>query len=112
MAGNDSLVAKMELAYWAGQEGVPVAERCTAGMRAALDVVYAAGEFELSGLIVRPGDTLIIVWKAPLSEERAEILKARVRDRIPGLHDVVVVNADGLAVYRPDPVSGDDEHAG
>lgn len=32
----DAVVATAELAYWAAQEGVPVAERCTTGMRAAL----------------------------------------------------------------------------
>ena len=63
-------------------------------------------------LVVQPGDTLIILHKARLSEEIAEVIKKRAMARIPGLADVVVIQADGLAVYRPDPVSGDVEHTG
>jgi len=39
---SDALIAKMELAYWAAQEGEPVTNRCTAGMRAALTAAYSA----------------------------------------------------------------------
>ena len=55
------------------------------------------------GLIVRPGDTLIVAIDGDLlSEADAAEIKARIRERIPGLADVVIVaSATALAAYRP-----------
>lgn len=57
----------------------------------------------LSGVAtIAPGDTLVVTLAGPCSAEDA----AHVRDSLlalPGLADVIVVdNATGLAVYRPD----------
>ena len=67
---------------------------------------------ELSAVVVRPGDIMIVLHKGALSAEMADTIKERARTLLPGICDVVVFQADGLAVYRPDPVSGDDEHTG
>ena len=52
------------------------------------------------GLIIRPGDVLVVRLEHHISDHAAEALKAKYRDKFPGLKDVVVVQADGLAVYR------------
>ena len=61
---------------------------------------------------VRPGDILIVRYSRVVSAEEAERTKAQLKERLPGIRDVVVIEADELAVYRPDQVDGDGEHAG
>lgn len=60
-------------------------------------------EAEFTGLTVRPGDTLLVRYSRAVSMENAERLKAKLKERLPGV-DVLIVEADGLAVYRPDQV--------
>ncbi len=51
---------------------------------------------------VRPGDTLILRYSEPISASAAAMIKERIKERLPHLADVVLIQADGLAVYRPD----------
>lgn len=70
-------------------------------------------EVELSVLTVRPGDILVVRYSRAVSADEAERTKAQLKERLPGIRDVVVITAaDGLAVYRPDQVDTDGEHAG
>lgn len=54
------------------------------------------------GLTVRPGDTLLVMVKGPLSCDHADHYRAKLKVLLPYLLDVVIVQADALAVYRPD----------
>jgi hypothetical protein len=61
-----------------------------------------ASKVELETLaIVRPGDTLVVAYPRQLSVEQADTIKARIKDRLPGV-EVVIIHANQLAVYRPD----------
>ena len=57
----------------------------------------------VDGLIVKPGDTLIVRFTGrSLTASIAAELRTLIMQRLPDLADVIVLNADGLAVYRPD----------
>ena len=50
----------------------------------------------------RPGDTLIVRYSRPLNEYEADRLKAKLAERLPGVHILIVSSpADQIAVYRP-----------
>jgi hypothetical protein len=68
-------------------------------------------EVELAGLLIRPGDTLVLRYspRQPLSQQHAEAIKGKVKEQLPDI-EVLIIQAEGLSVYRPEPVSGDDEH--
>ena len=56
------------------------------------------------GLIIRPGDTLIVVRSEGMSEVDAVDFKAEIRERLPDLKDVILlVGIDYIAAYRPEP---------
>lgn len=58
---------------------------------------------ELRGaLVVRPGDTLIVRHKGLTMDQAAEIKRLLVA-KLPDLADILVISADEIAVYRPDP---------
>lgn len=76
----------------------PAAHACTSEEFAARLKEYN------DGLVVRPGDTLIVRIGTNVTRDTAEQLRAAVLQRLPGLADVVLIGADGLAVYRPDEV--------
>ena len=60
----------------------------------------------VDGLIVRPGDTLIIRFTSRSLTASVEAgLRTLIMRRLPDLGDVLVLTADGLAVYRPDEVT-------
>ncbi len=80
-------------------------------MAATVRAITVPIEAEFTGFTVRSGDTLLIRCNGPISEAHAETMKQKIRDRLPGV-DVLVIQADGFAVYRPELVSDDDEHAG
>ncbi|MFF7899968.1 hypothetical protein ACFZCV_14405 [Streptomyces sp. NPDC007920] len=52
--------------------------------------------------VIRPGDTLLIRLRsdAPLVQQKT--VTDRLRDRLPGV-DVLVIAAEGVDVYRPNP---------
>lgn len=52
-------------------------------------------------LIVRPGDVLIVRYQRRISQAQADQIKARFRESLPDLSDVLLVIADQIAVYRP-----------
>ena len=52
-------------------------------------------------LVVEPGDTLIVRMKAPITPQIANMIRERFLARVPGLAEVVVIECEGLAVYRP-----------
>lgn len=51
--------------------------------------------------IVRPGDTLVVAHPVQLTEQQADIIKHRIKNRLRGV-EVVILHANQLAVYRPD----------
>jgi hypothetical protein len=58
----------------------------------------------VEAVIIRPGDTLIIRVKRDLAYPEFHELVERIGERLPGLRDrVLVINADQVLVYRPDP---------
>lgn len=55
------------------------------------------------GVVVRPGDTLLVAVPGTVRPEQMGDLKEGLGNRLPGVADVVVVaGVDQLAVYRPD----------
>lgn len=54
------------------------------------------------GLIIQPGDTLLIGVEGHLTKEAANRYKTLLCERLPGLADVILLNASSLAAYRPD----------
>ena len=54
------------------------------------------------GLVLRPGDTLLVGISGNVSRAEFEELEHRVRKAIPDLGNVVFMRADALAAYRPD----------
>lgn len=52
-------------------------------------------------LIVQPGDTLILRYTRPIDAATAAAVKARIAERLPQLRDVLAINCEQLAVYRP-----------
>jgi hypothetical protein len=56
------------------------------------------------GLIVRPGDTLLLCTEQRLSDAEVDDLRMRVREKLPDLAGIAVLEGfAALAVYRPDP---------
>lgn len=53
------------------------------------------------GLVVRPGDMLVLTVRPDVSMDEFHTMTERVRDALPGVM-VVFVAADGLAVVRGD----------
>jgi hypothetical protein len=54
-------------------------------------------------LVVRPGDTLIVCRDGRLDRSQADELKQRIKERLPGLRDVVILTeTTALAAYRPE----------
>ena len=60
----------------------------------------------MPGMVIRPGDVLVVACDAPLEERRAELLQAALMERMPGLADVIVLSGplSIAAVYRRDEV--------
>jgi hypothetical protein len=58
------------------------------------------------GLIIRPGDTLLVRMSGPLSMETAARVKSGLQELLPDLEDVVLIQAEELAVYRPESQEG------
>lgn len=52
-------------------------------------------------IVVRPGQTLVIGYSAPVSESQAEVVKARLRERLPGVDIVVIGHVQQMLVYEP-----------
>lgn len=54
------------------------------------------------GLVVRPGDSLIVAVPDAVSPGDADELRAKVLRRLPGLVDVLIISkAASLAAFRP-----------
>jgi hypothetical protein len=82
-------------ALWLGQELEGRAPMTTTPETPEPNVVV------VQGLVVRPGDVLIVQWRGPLSLADVDRIRERIRERLPGLADVVPLgNTIGLAVYR------------
>jgi hypothetical protein len=61
---------------------------------------------DLSGvreaLVVRPGDTLIVRYAHGTTLDTIAKVRDIIKERLPGLADVLVIGADEIAVYRPE----------
>lgn len=53
-------------------------------------------------VVIRPGDTLIVRIELNIDRATAKAIQAQIHELLPDLQAVLVLNADGLAVYRPD----------
>lgn len=74
--------------------------------QAAHDAQNALAEVR-QGLVVRPGDMLVLTVRPDLSMEAVEEMVSRLRVSLPGVR-CVLVTADGIAVIP----GGDDGSAG
>lgn len=54
------------------------------------------------GLIVHPGDTLLLEVPGDITMAAAEQLKEQVLSVLPDLADVIVVSGVHVVIYRPD----------
>ena len=63
-------------------------------------VLQAIAEVEEAAAL-RPGDALVLRVSAPISHDEFRQLVDRMGELLPGIK-VLVVNADGMAIYRPD----------
>lgn len=54
------------------------------------------------GLVVRPGDTLIVASSQRITRQAADHIKTELTERLPGIKAVVMDNVGQLAVYRPE----------
>jgi hypothetical protein len=52
-------------------------------------------------LVVRPCDVLIVRYQRQITQAQADQIRARFRESLPDLSDVLLVVADQIAVYRP-----------
>jgi hypothetical protein len=56
-------------------------------------------------VVIKPGDTLILRVDATgnkaLTRQQAETIRERCMELLPELDDVLVIQCDGVAVYRP-----------
>lgn len=54
------------------------------------------------GLVIQPGDTLILVFSRPVGQELAGHIKQTIAERFPDISVAVLDNVDQVAVYRPE----------
>lgn len=57
------------------------------------------------GLVIRPGDTLIIRVRPGISAADAEAMRQKIEEYLPGV-EFVIVAAEQLAVGRPGVADG------
>lgn len=70
--------------------------------RAFADAAMAAIQAEPDQTAtIKPGDTLILRYTRPIALDMADQIKAKVSALIPDIQ-VVIINCDQMAVYRPD----------
>jgi hypothetical protein len=55
---------------------------------------------EVTGTIVRSGDTLVVAFSNDLPVGLAEQSRAALDERMPGVEIVFIYNVAGLAIYR------------
>lgn len=60
----------------------------------------------LSAAVVRPGDTLILVYQRHISTAEAVAIKGRVAASLPGVEAAIIGGAASVAVYRPHNAAG------
>lgn len=59
------------------------------------------------GLVVRPGDTLIVgLSSSNHTPDQAALLKQQIEDRLPNTDVLVICGVDQMAVYRPGSPDG------
>jgi hypothetical protein len=56
----------------------------------------------MPGMVIRPGDVLVVSCTEPLEQDRVQRLRTALLERMPGLADVIVLVAplSVAAVYR------------
>lgn len=59
------------------------------------------------GLVIRPGDTLLLRLERPLSMDEYDLLSTHLKETVPGLTDVAFIyGVADWAVFRPEPEAG------
>lgn len=70
-------------------------------MRAETIVVPADAKFA-SGIVIRPGDKLVLGYEKRLSVQEADAIIGHFAAKLPGVEIVLVDQIAHMAVYRPD----------
>lgn len=68
-------------------------------------------DVSMAGLVVRPGDTLILLCKDRSTQADVAWLREELEARLPGLKVAVLEGIDQIAAYRPVPPLNDAEAA-
>ena len=53
--------------------------------------------------VIRPGDTLVLLYDRPLTKDQAEAIKSRVKTVMDGCDAIVFDQISGLALMRKCP---------
>lgn len=61
-------------------------------------------ELRAAGLVIRPGDTLILTFNRPMTAEEVHKIGEQIEAKLPGVRVALVDQASGLAAYRPEPI--------
>jgi hypothetical protein len=62
-----------------------------------------------NGVVVQPGDTLVLVTSGHLSDAEIADLEQELTTRLPGVAVTVAEGFDQALVYRPDEFAEDDD---
>jgi hypothetical protein len=62
----------------------------------------APGGIAASGVVVRPGDTLIVGFRPGLSLDHCKAIKEQAEQELPGVRIVVMDQVAAMTVYRPE----------
>lgn len=79
------------------------------GVADAVAVAHRAAGLQVDqAAVVRPGDTLVLVLKAPLTDQQLDQFRDAVKEHLHGVEVVFVESIAQALVYRPDsgPPSG------
>jgi hypothetical protein len=62
----------------------------------------APGDMSAGGVVVRPGDTLIVGFHPALSLDQSNAIKERIAESLPGVRIAVMDQVAAMTVYRPE----------
>ncbi|WP_345562726.1 hypothetical protein [Nonomuraea rosea] len=64
--------------------------------------------YELGATVVRPGQTLVLCTPHQMSTAEADQMKARLREKLPGVELVLLTGVTQALVYEPDEIRAAD----
>lgn len=60
-------------------------------------------EVAVKAAVVKPGDTLVLLASAPMTDKQVADLISQIGERLPGVKVAVIDCIDQALVYKPDP---------